>query len=275
MPTHQLFNSSARDRRRRPMVDTVPLNARRHGAGPELAQAAAPVLLTSETLRWQGRTPSGCDAGKEQDKPLEPERGETPASTWLGDLGQVSLPWLIFLTSEADRSCPVLCSQVSWASGPFVANLLFLVTAKFSCMFILLLHWCYYWEWMRGFCFVLWLSYLVFKYFLIYLICLPLPTVEATFETTVALQGHCFFHFQVPISHRDRAVQSCKAAPPQKRESPGARNYNRKILPECLRASGVVMAGGRLHTLRAWPLTFREDLTAALLSAALLNPLSS
>lgn len=67
-------------------------------------------------------------------------------------------------------------------------------------------------EW-EAFCFVLWLSYLVFKYFLIYLIFLPLPTVEATFETTVALQGYCFFHFQVPINHRDRAIQSCKPGP--------------------------------------------------------------
>ena len=36
---------------------------------------------------------------------------------------------------------------------------------------------------------------------------------EATFETTVALQGYCFFHFQVPINHRDRAIQSCKPGP--------------------------------------------------------------
>ena len=50
------------------MVDTVPLNARRHGAGPELAQAAAPVLLTSQmtgqnTKRMQCREGTGQTFG--------------------------------------------------------------------------------------------------------------------------------------------------------------------------------------------------------------------
>ena len=92
---------------------------------------------------------------------------------------------------------------------------------------------------------------------------LPLPTMEATFGTTVASQGDCSSHLQVPISCRDRTIQSCKPElPPQKREGSGAVIADGEILLEHLRASTVALAGCRLPSLWGCPPSLtREDLT--------------
>lgn len=179
------------------------------------AQAAAPVLLTSKTLRWQGRTPSGCVAWKEQGQTLGARTGWDSHLHLTGWPGQVSLPGLIFLTSEANH-CPVLCSKVAHSLLIFCyvsskeSKIFLHVHSTASLMLIAGMN-----E-KRLFC--LRLSYLVFKYFLIYLIFLPLPTVEATFETTVALQGYCFFHFQFQLITEIEPFRAVNQVQPQKRK---------------------------------------------------------